>query len=80
MVITTLDVCIFVVLLEGLLSWVQPDSHHWPRRLTHALTRPALDGLRRLVKGRQLAGMDISLVLLIMTLVCLKFVWRGVFS
>ena len=80
MVTTALDVCIFVVVLEGILSWVQPDVRRWPRYFTHAVTRPALNGLRRLLDGWLPTGMDISPILLIMTLACLKFLWRGVIS
>jgi len=63
-----------VVAVDVVLGWVQEDPRHWPRRLTHALTEPALDPLRRLNPMLPFRDVDWSPVLLIAGLTVLKVV------
>ena len=63
-----------VVVVDVVLGWVQEDPGRWPRRLTHALTEPALRPLRRLNSFLPLHDVDWSPVLLIAGLTVLKVV------
>lgn len=63
-----------VVAVDVVLGWVQEDPGRWPRRLTHALTEPALRPLRRLNSFLPLHDVDWSPVLLIAGLTILKVV------
>ena len=63
-----------VVVVDVVLGWVQEDPGRWPRRLTHALTEPALRPLRRLNSFLPLHDVDWSPVLLIAGLTFLKVV------
>ena len=63
-----------VVAVDVVLGWVQEDPGRWPRRLTHALTEPALRPLRRLNSFLPLRDVDWSPVLLIAGLTVLKVV------
>ena len=38
-----------VVAIDTVLGWVQEDPRRWPRRLTHAMTEPALRPTRSVV-------------------------------
>jgi uncharacterized protein YggT (Ycf19 family) len=66
-----------VVALDVMLAWVQEDAARWPRRLTHALTEPVLKMVRLAMRGWQPAGWDISPVVLILVLTCIKLGLRG---
>ena len=66
-----------VVAIDVLLAWVQENPARWPRRLTHALTEPVLIWVRRLMGGWQPAGWDLSPLVLIVGLTCLKLGLRG---
>jgi uncharacterized protein YggT (Ycf19 family) len=66
-----------VVAIDVMLAWVQEDSARWPRRLTHALTDPILQVIRLAMRRWQPGGWDISPVVLILLLTCIKLVLRG---
>jgi len=72
-----MEIYAFVVALDVLLAWVQEDPSQWPRRLTHMLTEPVLVVVRRLSAGVQPAGWDLSPIVLIVGLTCLKLGLRG---
>ncbi len=63
-----------VVAVDVVLGWVQEDPGRWPRRLTHALTEPALRPLRRINSILPFRGVDWSPVVLIAGLTVLKVV------
>ena len=67
----------FVLALDVVLAWVQEDPRRWPRRLTHALTEPALVWVRKGMGGWQPGGWDVSPLVLIVALTCIKLVLRG---
>ena len=67
----------FIVALDVVLAWVQEDPLRWPRRFTHMLTEPALVWVRRGMAGWQPGGWDVSPVVLIVALTCIKLVLRG---
>ena len=68
---------VFVVTLDVLLAWVQENPARWPRRFTHLLTEPVLVLVRRLMGGWQPGGWDLSPVVLIVGLTCIKLGFRG---
>ena len=53
--------CLLVV-LDVFLGWVQEEPKRWPRRWTHLLTEPILNGMRKVLPTR---GWDFSPLLLI---------------
>jgi len=63
-----------VVAIDTVLGWVQEDPRRWPRRLTHAVTEPALRPLRRFNTVLPMGDLDWSPVLLIALLTVLKVV------
>ena len=66
-----------MVALDVLLAWVQENPARWPRRFTHLLTEPVLVLVRRLMGGWQPGGWDLSPVVLIVGLTCIKLGFRG---
>ena len=69
----------FVVALDVLLAWVQENPAQWPRRLTHMLTEPVLVVVRRIMRGWQPAGWDLSPLVLIVGLTFVKLMVRDFF-
>ena len=76
---TAMELYAFVVALDVLLAWVQENPAQWPRRLTHFVTEPVLVMVRRGMGGWKPAGWDLSPVVLIVVLTCLKLVMRDFF-
>lgn len=63
--ILALQLLIALVALDMALGWIQPDPDQWPRRLTHALTEPALAPLRAALRLVPAGGWDLSPIVLI---------------
>ena len=73
----TLSLIFWVVLLQALLSWIQPQSPSMP--LLRSITAPLLDPIRRVLPD--LGGLDLSpLVLLLLTQVLNMVITRTAFS
>ncbi|WP_454007017.1 YggT family protein [Alcaligenes sp. Marseille-Q7550] len=72
-----LSLVFWIVLLQALLSWIQPQSPTMP--LLRSVTAPLLDPIRRILPD--LGGLDLSpLVLLLLTQVLNMIVTRMAFS
>ncbi|HJE64339.1 YggT family protein [Alcaligenes faecalis] len=73
----TLSLIFWVVLLQALLSWIQPQSPSMP--LLRSITAPLLDPIRRVLPD--LGGLDLSpLVILLLTQVLNMVITRTAFS
>ena len=72
-----LELYCLVVGVDVMLAWVQEDTGRFPRRLTHVVTEPVLKIVRGAMRGWQPGGWDISPVVLILVLTCIKLGLRG---
>ena len=72
-----IELYLLVVGVDVVLAWVQEDPRRWPRRLTHALTEPILIWVRKGMRGWSPGGWDLSPLVLIVGLTCLKLGLRG---
>jgi YggT family protein len=73
----TLSLIFWVVLLQALLSWIQPQSPSMP--LLRSITAPLLDPIRRVLPD--LGGLDLSpLVVVLLTQVLNMVITRTAFS
>ncbi len=61
-----------IIVVDALLSWVQPDVRAFPRRVTHALTYPLLAPFRTIIPPTATGGIDFSPVLVIFLLIALR--------
>ena len=73
----TLNLVVWLTLIQAILSWVNPMAPIMP--VLHTLTAPLLDPIRRIMPN--LGGLDLSpLVLLILAQVCMMIVQRLAYS
>ncbi len=78
LLIQLIELYAFVLALDVVLAWVQEDPDRWPRRLTHVLTEPVLVWVRKGMGGWQPGGWDVSPLVLIVALTCIKLGLRGI--
>jgi uncharacterized protein YggT (Ycf19 family) len=57
-----------IVLVDAISSWVVKDPSAFPRSITGAITRPLYAPFRAIVKPEALGGVDISPLLVIVSL------------
>ena len=70
--VRAIEVYILIIVIDVLLGWIQENPARWPRRLTNALTEPALKGIRRLLRPIPPRDWDLSPIALIIGLAVLK--------
>ncbi len=63
-----LDIYMWMIIINALLSWVNPDPYNPVVRFLHAVTEPVLRPLRRLI-GYRLGPVDISPLLVVIAIV-----------
>lgn len=63
-----LDIYMWMIIINALLSWVNPDPYNPIVRFLHAVTEPVLRPLRRLI-GHRLGPLDISPLLVVIAIV-----------
>jgi len=61
---------LFAIIIQAILSWVQPDPYHPMQKLLRTLTEPLLKPARRLIPP--ISGMDLSPIAVIIGLYLLK--------
>jgi len=72
------NVFIFSILIQVVLSWVNPHGHHPVNSLLHALNEPILRPARRLLPP--ISGIDLSPLLALLALQVLKMLILPLFS
>ena len=65
-----LNIFLFTIIVQAILSWVNPDPYNPVVGLLHSLTEPALKPFRKLVPP--ISGMDISPIFAIITILFIK--------
>lgn len=63
-----LDIYMWMIIINALLSWVNPDPYNPIVRFLHAVTEPVLRPIRRLI-GYRLGPVDISPLLVVIAIV-----------
>jgi YggT family protein len=66
----TFDVFIVAMIIQAILSWVNPDPYHPVYRLLHTVTAPVLRPFQRLIPP--ISGLDLSVMVAIIALMFLK--------
>jgi YggT family protein len=65
-----LNIFLFAILIQALLSWINPDPYNPVMGLLHNLTRPVLEPFRRLIPD--MGGIDLSPMAAIIAIYLLK--------
>jgi YggT family protein len=65
-----LNIFLFAIIIQAVLSWVNPDPYNPAHGLLHSLTRPILDPCRRLIPP--ISGIDLSPMVAILGLYLLE--------
>ena len=65
-----LNIFLFAIIVQAILSWVNPDPYNPVVGLLHAITAPVLKPFRQLVPP--ISGMDISPIFAIITILFIK--------
>ncbi|MCB9763153.1 MAG: YggT family protein [Alphaproteobacteria bacterium] len=66
-----------ICIIDALLSWVMPDPHRYPRKLTHALTEPMYAPIHALINPQMTGGLDFSPIVMIMLFSWLANILEG---
>jgi YggT family protein len=65
-----LNIYMWIIIIDALLSWVNPDPYNPVVRFLHAATEPVLRPIRRLVSFR--IGIDVSPIIAILGIMFLR--------
>jgi YggT family protein len=66
-----LDIYMWMIIINALLSWVNPDPYNPIVRFLHAVTEPVLRPIRRLI-GYRLGPIDIAPLIVIIAIVFIQ--------
>ncbi len=66
-----LNICMWVIIIRALLSWVNPDPHNFIVQFLQRVTEPVLRPLRKLVPPWKL-GVDLSPLIAILIIMFLQ--------
>ncbi len=77
LVIKLLDVLIWVIIADAVLSWFQRDTRQFPRRITHAVTTPIYAPIHAILNPRMTGGIDFSPLVVIFLLSFLQRTLAG---
>jgi YggT family protein len=69
-IMLTLDIFLFVIFLQAILSWINPDPYHPLANVLFSLSRPALQPLRRFIQP--VGGIDITPMIAIIIILFIK--------
>jgi len=71
-----LTVYMWIVIIRALISWVNPDPYNPIVRFLHAVTDPVLNPIRKVI-GYRLGPIDISPMVVILTIIFVKYFLIG---
>ena len=66
----TLNIFLFAIIIQAVLSWINPDPYNPMHQLLHSLTRPVLAPFQRMIPP--ISGMDLSPMAAIIALYLLQ--------
>jgi len=66
-----LDIYMWMIIINALLSWVNPDPYNPIVRFLHAVTEPVLRPIRRLI-GYRLGPIDIAPLVVVIAIVFIQ--------
>lgn len=69
-IMLTLDIFLFVIFLQAILSWLNPDPYHPLAKVLFNLSRPVLQPLRRTIPP--VGGIDITPMIAIIIILFIK--------
>jgi YggT family protein len=67
-VLSILDILVWLVIIDAVLSWVMPDKSQFPRNVTSTLTDPLYAPVRAILNPEKTGGIDFSPLVLILLL------------
>lgn len=67
-----LQILIYVIVADAVLSWIAPSTHRFPRNITARLTEPLYRPLRKLLGAHSAGGFDFSPLILILGISALR--------
>jgi YggT family protein len=65
-VLSILDILIWLIIIDAVLSWVMPDKAQFPRNVTSTLTTPLYAPVRAILSPEKTGGIDFSPLVLIL--------------
>ncbi len=68
LVYKVLDVLIWIIIADAVLSWFQRDTRQFPRRITNAVTTPIYAPIHAILNPRMTGGIDFSPLVVIFLL------------
>lgn len=72
-----LDVVMFVVIVDAIGSWFQPDATRFPRSITGALVGPLYAPIHKIIDPGKTGGLDFSPLIVILLLQGLRAIVFG---
>jgi YggT family protein len=66
-----LDIYMWMIIINALLSWVNPDPYNPIVRFLHAVTEPVLRPIRKLI-GYRLGPVDVSPLIVVIAIVFIQ--------
>jgi len=73
-----LNIFIFAIIVQAILSWINPDPHNPVSGILFNITRPVLQPFRRLIKP--IGGLDLSPLIALITLMFIERLVAYLFS
>ncbi len=70
MIMLSINIFLFAILIEVIISWINPGSYNPAMGLIHSLTKPVLDPVRRRMPA--MGGLDLSPMVVMIGLVLLE--------